>query len=249
MRPAVTLINLDDAHERRARMAARLAAAGVDHRRVGVDFRRRPAPAIDAWCRPRFPGLGFDHAALSGAEIGCWASHLAAWRMFAQARDAGVAVVLEDDIELAPGFGAAVETLAAGLGALDVVMLGTSSRNLSHRRRRSIGPLSVHAPVGTVYNTWGYAIARGWVERFLADPPARIAWPIDHFLGGRSHRWRPRLGVVVPALVSEDASTARASQIGPHTFRLDRARWVDDARRRLLAGPAGDLVSAVSRWL
>jgi hypothetical protein len=245
----LTLINLETAAARRERMTDRLDHCGLAFERIGIDFRQRPDPEIAEWTSARFPGLAFDLDALSGAEIGCWASHLCAWRRLADAPGEATATVLEDDVVLEAGFNAAIDALSTGIEPFDVIMLGTSSRSLSWRRRRAIGPLSIHAPVGVIYNTWGYVVARHWVERFFAGGPRRLAMPIDHFLGGRADRHRPRLGVVVPHLVAEDAELASASQIEPHTFRLDRARIVETARRRLLAGPVGELVSAMSRWL
>lgn len=245
----LTLINLETAIARRDRMADRLDHCGLAFERIGIDFRQRPDPEIAEWTSMHFPGLTFDFEALSGAEIGCWASHLCAWRRLAQAPGEATATVLEDDVVLHAGFADAIRSLSAGIEPFDAIMLGTSSRSLSYRRRRAIGPLTIHAPVGVIYNTWGYVVARRWVDRFFAAGPRTLAMPIDHFLGGRAGRHRPRLGVVVPHLVAEDPDLALASQIEPYTFRLDRARFVESTRRRLLAGPVGELVSAVSRWL
>jgi len=245
----LTLINLESASARRERMTERLDGCGLAFERIGIDFRRRPDQEIAEWTAARFPGFAFDFDTLSGAEIGCWASHLCAWRRLADAPGVAAATVLEDDIVLHAGFADAIDALSGGTEPFDVIMLGTSSRSLSYRRRRAIGSLSIHAPVGVIYNTWGYVVARRWVERFFAAGPRTLAMPIDHFLGGRAGRHRPRLGVIVPHLVAEDPDLALASQIEPHTFRLDRARFVESTRRRLLAGPVGELVSAVSRWL
>jgi len=129
------------------------------------------------------------------------------------------------------------------------VYLGTSSRNISLRRRTRIGNRWAHAPVGTVFNTWGYVVTRAYVERFFATPELRIAAPIDHFLGGCGRRARPRIAVLRPAVVTEEAALADQSQIEPHTFRFDRWKMIERTRRRLLSGRIGDLYSALYRWL
>ena len=244
----LVLINLDSAAERRRHMAAQLGEAAVPFERVGFDGRTRPEHEIDAWCRERFGNLTFDFDVLSGAEVGCWLSHLTAWDLLRGRPRETACTILEDDVLVAPGFAAAIRDLER-VSAFDVVYLGTSSRNVSERRRTRTGSLSLHAPVGTIYNTWGYVVTRAYVERFFATPQPRIALPIDHFLGGRARRARPRIAVLRPALVTEDAGLALRSQIEPHTHRLDRWKMIERTRRRLLSGRLGDLYSALYRWM
>jgi len=134
------------------------------------------------WYATHFPSIRPVPGALSGAELGCWASHLSAW---ARIRESGEAAgtVLEDDLVLAPGFGARVRELGDDLGDFDLVYLGTSSRNLSRRRVTTIGRHRVHAPVGLVVNTLG-------VRREFALDRARARAPVprDH----DAHRPLPR---------------------------------------------------------
>jgi glycosyl transferase family 25 len=243
----LTLINLASARDRRERMAEQLAQAGLDYDRVGIDFRDSDPAAIRRWIDAHFAGLSFDQDALSGAEIGCWASHLTAWRRLLDS-NARAATVLEDDVVLAPGFAEATARLAAVPG-FDVVYLGTSSRNISSRRAARIGPLRVHAPVGVIFNTWGYVIARRWVEWFLSQNGIEIDLPIDHVLGGRVRAVRPFAGVLQPPVVREDPALGADSQIEPYSFRLDRHRLVAGARRRLLGSRLTDLYYQLYRWL
>lgn len=241
------LINLEAAQARRARMLAQCAALGLDFERVGFDGRGRSAADLDAVLHALLPQVSFDHAVLSGAEIGCWASHLIAWQRLLARPGAAAATVIEDDLLLHPEFDAVCRALEAGSG-YDVVYLGTSSRNLSTRRSTALGTLRLHEPIGAIYNTWGYVIARHYAAWFFAQP-RRLRWPIDHVLGGRVRALAPRLAAVRPAVVEEDADSGRASQIEPTTFRLDRARWVDSARRRLLASRVSDLYYRLYRYL
>lgn len=244
----VVLINLESAQLRRAAMRKRLAEQRLRHERVGVDMRHLSRDDVLARCASAFPTLSFDLGVLSCAEVGCWASHLTAWRRLLAQPTKRYCTVLEDDVVLHPAFAAATATFSQHPHPFDVVYLGTSSRNLSSRRRTPVGPCAVHEPVGTVYNTWGYVISRAWVERFFEQRLVAIRVPIDHFLGGRAHVQKPRIGVLVPAVVAEDTALARASQIQPHTFRLDRARLLEDARRRLIESRVGDLYYGIYRW-
>jgi glycosyl transferase, family 25 len=241
------LINLDSAVERRACMSGQLERLGIGFERVGVDLRCvRPAD-IDARIQEIVPGVRFDRQALSGAEIGCWLSHLSAWRRLL-ARGEACCTVIEDDLQLREGFGGAIADLDPPRG-FDLVYLGTSSRNISRRRRSPLGEQLVYEPIGVIFNTWGYVITREYAARFFEAGPRRIGLPIDHFLGGRARRARPRIGVVQPAVVAEDPVLGAHSQIGPYTRRLDRARFFQAARRRLLASPVSALYYALYRYL
>lgn len=244
--PMLALINLDVAAERRARMTARLAAAGLQAERIGVDLRIGAADRIRRAVDAALPGFSFDLDVLSGAEVGCWLSHACAWQRMLERPSAAACTVIEDDLVLAPHFAEAVTELSAQTH-YDLVFLGTSSKNLSMRRRRRIGPFVVHEPLGPVYNTWGYTITRRWVQRLMNDGPRRIAMPIDHFLGGRAGHGRPRIAVLKPAAVSEDEQLGRASQIAPYTRRIDRWPLLENARRRLLASRISDWYYAMYR--
>jgi glycosyl transferase family 25 len=244
----VILVNLESAATRRARMTRQLEAQNVAFDRLGQDFRALERAAIARWFAARFPSIRPSPRWLSGAELGCWASHLEAWeRIACSGWPAGV--VLEDDLELAPAFGRSARELAGGLGDMDVVYLGTSSRNLSRRRSTALGSLRVHAPVGSIFNTWGYVVSTLWIARVLAHSPFPLQLPLDHFLGGRSRIVRPRIGVLQPPCVAEDPETAEISQIRPHTWRPDRLAVVEGARRRFLGSRAGDWFYRLYRWL
>lgn len=246
----IVLVNLPSAADRRHSMEAQFAALGLRHRRVGFDGRTLGAEAIDRWCRERFPGVAFDFDVLSGAEVGCWLSHLCAWEMLRASRVLWGCTVVEDDVVLDARFAWAAATLARE-SPFDLVYLGTSSRNISTRRRVRVGGFRVHEPVGTVCNTWGYVVSRAYVERFFATPKPAIALPIDHFLGGHTRRARPRIGVLQPAVVTEHPGFGPLSQIEPHmaAFRLDRWKVVEQLRRRLLGSRIGALYGALYRWL
>jgi glycosyl transferase, family 25 len=242
----LVLINLDAAVERRSAMSRQLQQLGLGFERVGVDLRCvRPAEAqaqIDA----RFPGLQFDRERLSNAEIGCWLSHLSAWRLLAQSSNP-TCTVIEDDLQLLPDFAAAHAALSRRTQR-DIVYLGTSSRNVSQRRRSAIDGLWVHEPVGIIFNTWGYSIRREYVQRFFAAGPRRLRLPIDHFLGGKARCAPPSIGVLQPPALVEDPVLGRASQIAPYTRRLDRSRVVEALRRRLLASPLSAAYYALYRY-
>jgi glycosyl transferase, family 25 len=236
----LVLINLDTAVQRRQSMARQLEILGCSFERVGIDLRRARGEEVDAQIHRLFPDIAFDRRRLSNAEIGCWLSHLCAWRTLIERPGQATATVIEDDLALAPQFAQVAQALDRRRD-FDLVYLGTSSRNLSRRRRTLVEGLAVHEAVGVIFNTWGYSVTRSYVQRFFAAGPRRIALPIDHFLGGRGGRDRPRIGVLQPAVVEEDPVLGAASQIAPHTRRIDRSRLFEEARRRVLASPLSEI--------
>jgi glycosyl transferase family 25 len=241
------LINLESAVARRQHMETQLAQLGVDFESIGVDMRGRANDEIAAWVEMQFPHIRFDFDRLSGAEVGCWLSHLSAWRRLL-ASEANACTVIEDDVVLGTEFASASDALARQQ-SFDLVYLGTSSQNLSTRRRTRIGPFWAHAPVGTIYNTWAYSVTRRYAQRILADRSPKIAMPIDHFLGGNVHALKPRIAVLRPAVVEEDPELGADSQIEPYTNRVDRWRLVEVARRRLLSSRVTRLCYSLYRFL
>ena len=246
--PLLILINLDSAFERRELMARQLDAIGVAWERIGIDMRTRSAAEIAAWVDAHFPKFSFDLNSLSGAEVGCWLSHLSAWYRLLEDDHAHTCIVIEDDLVLAPDFANAIAALESQ-AAFDVVYLGTSSKNLSARRRTGIGRFWAHESVGAVYNTWGYVVTRAYIEYLFRGAPIRLGMPVDHFLGGAAAAARPRIAVLQPAVVDEHPVLGAASQIGPHTNRLDRWRLLEAARRRLLSSRVGALYYSLYRFM
>jgi glycosyl transferase, family 25 len=242
------LVNLDSAIERRDLMTLQLDALGVAFERLGIDMRARSDGEITAWVEAHFPNFSFDLASLSGAEVGCWLSHLSAWKRLLEDGHAESCIVIEDDLTLAADFPDAIAALEAQ-SAFDFVFLGTSSKNLSARRRTRIGRFWAHAPVGAIYNTWGYVVTRAYVRRLFRDAPVRLNIPIDHFVGGTAAAAGPRIAVLRPAVVDEHPIVGTESQIGPYTKRLDRWRLVEMARRRLLSSRVSALYYALYRFL
>ncbi len=244
----LALINLNSAVERRRHMTSQLDALGIPFRRFGFDGRTLSVEAIADWARRHFPNVDFDTDRLSGAEMGCWLSHLLAWRALRDDVAATSCAVIEDDLVLGSGFAATLHALADP-APYDVVYLGTSSRNISTRRRVQLGGRWVHEPVGSILNTWGYVVSRAYIEQVLDLRYFRIRAPIDHFLGGNVRDRRPLIGVLQPAALWEDPRLGRLSQIEPHTFRPDRWRIVEDVRRRFLGSRIGELYYSVYRLL
>jgi glycosyl transferase family 25 len=241
---SIYLINLQAASERRLHMMAQLAGTGLRVQRIGIDARGHTPGELERLAVRELPGIRFAFDKLSAAEVGCWLSHLVAWRTFLGCGRSPCGVVIEDDLQLATGFAHTVRAIAQQ-EHYDAVFFGTSSKNLSRKRVRDVAGLRVREPNGTIFNTWGYALHRRYIEAFFAHCPGRVAVPIDHVLGGSRRQGAPSIAVLQPAIVSEAAWLGARSQIDAGLRRVDRWTVVQRVRRRFLESRVSDLYYAM----
>lgn len=182
VRLAVLVLNLDRHERRLEQMASQLSAQGLKWERfsaldgskiAGADLDRLVAPSGPI---PRMP---------RGARA-CTASHIAMLRQFL-AGGADYALILEDDAEIAPGTGQALEAILAS-GDFDILNLNRQTprgreKQLVVRRTAAlrVGGFAVHDLVGIHYGTAGYIISRH-AAQVVSERYARPDMPIDHIL-------------------------------------------------------------------
>ena len=206
------LINLARSRERLASARSQLAAAGLEAERIEAvdgralseaELRRVAPPEANAFFKLLMPG-----------EIGCYLSHMAAVERIV-AEEWPVALVLEDDLSLAPHFRDTLTDLVARAGQLpDLVRLDSpfalaggeciaqlpqSGTSLVRHRR---------PPACTVALLWTQAGARKFLA--VARPLRR---PVDVQL---KHWWEGDLSILVvsPPAVTLDPEQIQASTIG-----------------------------------
>lgn len=219
----ILLINLERSRERLESARSQLAAAGlaaerlpaVDGRAIPADELRRLAP----WDRAAF------FKPLSPGEVGCYLSHVAAAERIV-AENWPVALVLEDDFAIGPGFAAdlaAVVALGDALpdmvrldgsmtGGAQVAALPGGRRLVRHRRPATC----------TTALLW---TRRGAAKFLAAARPLRR--PVDVQL---KHWWEGDLDIlaVAPPPVGLHAIQASTSTIG-----LRRERSPAESLRQL----------------
>lgn len=187
MRVETFLINLEGSDERLARSTAQLTAAGLEFQRLaafdGRLLRPEDLPMYDLARAQRVFGRR-----LTGGEVGCFLSHLAAARRFL-ASGAPYGLVLEDDVTVPADAHQIVQDLLRVLEARpqppwSVVNLGEPARRMfTALEPVATGHMLVRAhyfPVTTTALLWN----RQGAEAFERDATS-IVMPVDHWL----RRW------------------------------------------------------------
>jgi glycosyl transferase, family 25 len=253
MRTSIVVISLPEAGDRRARFAARAAGTSLpwrwfDARRaLGPELEHDPEEAIVAKGRPLYPG-----------ELGCYASHYAAWTEFLES-DADQLLVLEDDTIVDWGFltkAAAVNLEAAGIVYLRLYAkrpcaFRTLLQNAIERQRSVIEFLD--RPLGTQ----GYLLTRAGARRLLPHC-RRVRRPIDDELDRSWDHGIPTLCVFpFPVIEESTGSGIEAARwdrfemparlkVRRYRVRLaDRVLKLRRAVRRIAGPPRANLASLV----
>ncbi len=172
------LINLDRSADRLAHMQAAFASAGITFQRVAaIDGAALETDALNAFCQeaPR-------HVDWLPGEIGCFLSHLEAWRSIADSSDA-FGAIFEDDIHVSQELG---QLLASPdwipLGA-DIVRL-EAYRPMRLSDGRAIPGLTDRKVYRALSGTSGaaaYILAKHAAAR-LCDAAPELRMPADLFL-------------------------------------------------------------------
>lgn len=216
----ILLINLERSRERLATALGQLAAAGlaaerlpaVDGRAIPEEERLRLAPwDTGAFFKPLSPG-----------EVGCYLSHVAAAERIV-AEGWPVALVLEDDFALNPGFAADLADLAAlGEALPDLVRLDGSMTGGQLIRRLPGGRRLLRHRRPATCTTALLWTRRGAAKFLAAARPLRR--PVDVQL---KHWWEGDLDIlaVAPPMIGLHDVQAATSTIGARRER-SLAQWL-----------------------
>lgn len=201
------LINLD-------RSVDRLAAAEAQFRRLGVAFTRiaavdgetLDADVVQSFTRRTPP----NQRPWKPGEIGCFLSHIEAWRRIAAGPEAAGAV-FEDDACLASDIGRLLASNDWIPADADVVRLeGMGVMKLERGRRiRGCKGRRVQGLLTGTWGTAGYVISKHAAARLLQVPQSDYA-PVDLFL------FEPRISTVAAGL--------RRYQVNPSACLQDQFR-------------------------
>lgn len=211
-------INLARATVRWQKLESQLLELALPYERVeAVEGARLPAEL------PEFSELSYK--LLHGrrrtpAEIGCYLSHIECARRLLASQFTH-ALILEDDVVIAPQTGAVVDAAIERASEWDILRLST----VNHGRKFPYAPLveeyNLAVALTREKGAGGYVINRHAAEVFLRRLlPIRVAWDIafdvEHLLGLRSV-------FVTPLPI--DQNTGQESQIQNDIRRFRLPRW------------------------
>lgn len=170
MTPAF-FINLDRDTDRRRSIETQLSSAQLDAERIQAVAGRN----LPEWAQPYFP-----HCSLTPGEVGCYASHMLAWRTIV-ARNLPFALVLEDDALIDDGASRLIDELVNTLPrGWDFVHLDGRSRSraFSSRPLRDLPEgrrllRYARIPDGTL----AYLISNQGARKLLVPTPRTV--PVD----------------------------------------------------------------------
>jgi glycosyl transferase family 25 len=232
------VINLAANTRRMARSAAELSGAGVAFERIeAVDGRALDDAGIarvyDADAnrrRARHP--------LVAPEIGCYLSHIAAWRRIAGAAAAG-GFVFEDDVAVSGDLAGVMAALSDECGDWDMVKLfhlGTAPRTLRRRPLGKTGALGeLVIPYRVPTTLLGYGLTRDAARR-LAARAIPFFRPVDE---DQKFFWETglRVALVLPNPIRTGDQQADTGTVGEARRTAGRRR----GRHRVLHGLAYQL--------
>lgn len=204
------LINLDRSADRLAFIKKRLQFLGIQYTRIVATDGRCLSEAERAkfiTARPR------DGRSWSAGQIGCFMSHVEAWRNIAEG-PAPFGLVLEDDIHLSDATPEFVRDPSWIPSDADVVRLeSTGQWLLLGRVTAKADNRSVRRVRSTAWGAGAYVLTRNAASRLLAVEPMLHA-PVDDFLFNRISSTLARsltIYQVTPALAEQDKFKADQS--------------------------------------
>lgn len=207
------LINLAENRDRLERSAAQFDAQGIAFRRVeAVNGWQMPPEALAQVYDARANARRARHP-LVPAEIGCYLSHIDAWREIAEGSAAG-GFVFEDDFAAAPHLAQAL-TLLSEDGAADgwdLVKLFAFDPSIRLLKPRPLGPFTVGFPYRVPTCLIGYGLTRAAAAR-LAARALPIARPVDE---DQKFFWETglRVALITPPPVQVGDQQAETGTIG-----------------------------------
>jgi len=215
-------INLDEDQVRRVAFEAAFGAAHVPVERLPATRWTR----LDNLAQAQFYSAALNRRRyfrpLVAGEMGCYASHIDAWRRLL-ASTAPALVVLEDDVQPAPGFTDVIDAIAALPADWDMVKLIGRERE----RPAARWPLCAGFEWVTFRRvpslTAGYVVSRRGAQKLLAtrlpfgrpiDVDLRLWWENSLVIRG-----------VMPAAIALAATEAQSSVGARHGHPNLRQRW------------------------
>lgn len=223
------VINLADNAIRLASCSTQLSAQGIAFERL---------EATNGWTLPeREVALVYDEAAnrrrgrlpLVRPEIGCYLSHIEAWRRIATGTSDG-GFVFEDDIHAAEDLRQVMELLSEEPRDWDMVKLFSLDSGPKCVARRALGPAhDIVVPYRVPTCLMGYGLSRE-AARILADRAIPFFRPVDE---DQKFFWETglRVALVLPAPITVGDQRAETGTVGTERREAGKTRGADRFRQ------------------
>lgn len=167
-RAAILYINRDRDEARRVALEQNLASAKLDAIRI---------KAVEGRDLPKEIAHLFPPSALKHGEVGCYGSHLMAWRHIVE-NDLPYALVLEDDAAVGPDFGSILdEVLAVAPAGWDFIHMALARQRACRPLVRLSGGRTLVRFSRVPASTRGYLISNAGARKLL-KPVSRM-FPVD----------------------------------------------------------------------
>ena len=240
----IVVISLPDATERRAAFSARACGVGLDWsffdagRGLGLSLTYDPDEAIVSKGRPLSPG-----------ELGCYASHYAAWMTFLET-GASQMVVLEDDTIVDWTFLEKVARIDLQVSGISFLRLFAMDPGPCRRVQANAIEFQRHLIeyVDRVFGAQAYVITRAAAERLIRHCQA-VRRPIDDELDRSWVHGLPNLCIFpFPVIAQSGVSTIGVERYGDYEVPARLASRRRRARLTELALRAGRRMYGVLPW-
>lgn len=222
MQIPVVYINLDSDVVRRQRMEAEFEKFGIKAERLNAIRWTELSSAEQAGYYSAALNAHQYHAKLVNGEMGCYASHLKAWRKLLDSGN-GFMAVLEDDVCLTESFEPAINALIKLDKAWDMVKLIGRQKEKVRSRRTLIDGFEVVEYARVPSYTAGYLVSRAGAEKLLASRQP-FGRPIDVDL---RFWWENQLSIlgVVPGVLQLDETSSLTTISGRSMSKPLGQQW------------------------
>jgi len=204
--PPVFVINLDKSTDRMAKISKRLDELEVPFERISAVYGAElTQKELEINYDPKLNAKKYRRELPCG-EIGCYMSHIKAWKTIIE-RKLQCAIVLEDDITIEKEFKMFVERLASSTGDFDIVKFFCSKKNPNIVSSFPIGPSHQLCRFRKVLSgNQGQLITYNGAKKLLATYE-RFGRPVDVDI---QHWWESGINVlgVFPSVVKRIENAA-----------------------------------------
>lgn len=234
----IVVISLKDSRDRQARVTAEMAKTPFTWEFIDAIDGRVLDLATVAYQGPKVKRLlGFE---LTPKEIGCYLSHMAAWRSCIER--AQTTLIFEDDFVIQPHFAAVVDTLVQSYKNWDIVRLQALCE-CADQQIKAFGDFALVRNDSDPLGATAYLVNPASAKRLL-EASTEIYEPLDHYIEHHQKHGLQMLAVKpYPVTVADPTRQTSTITDRPDRHSIRGLRKVGRSFYRLL-----DRLTAANPW-